>query len=41
VFYLDIEGHAQDAPVARALAAIERKASFVKHLGSYPATFIR
>lgn len=41
VFYVDIEGHAQDAPVARALAAIERKASFLKHLGSYPATFER
>ncbi|HTD91197.1 MAG TPA: prephenate dehydratase [Burkholderiales bacterium] len=41
VFYLDIEGHAQDARVARALAAIERKASFVKNLGSYPATFVR
>ncbi len=38
VFYLDIEGHAQDAPVARALAAIERKASFFKNLGSYPAS---
>ena len=37
VFYIDIEGHAQDAKVARALAAIERKASFVKNLGSYPS----
>ena len=36
VFYIDIEGHAQDAKVARALAVIKRKASFVKHLGSYP-----
>jgi len=34
VFYVDIEGHAQDARVAKAL---ERKASFVKNLGSYPA----
>ena len=41
VFYVDIEGHAHDAPVSRALAAIERKASFVKHLGSYPAAFAR
>lgn len=41
VFYVDIEGHAQDAPVARALAGIERKASFVKNLGSYPAAFTR
>ena len=38
VFYVDIEGHAQDAPVARALAAIERSASFYKNLGSYPAS---
>ncbi|MBM3343597.1 MAG: prephenate dehydratase [Betaproteobacteria bacterium] len=41
VFYLDIEGHVQDKNVARALAAIERKATFVKILGSYPATFVR
>jgi len=41
VFYVDIEGHAQDTRVAKALADIERKASFVKHLGSYPATFVR
>jgi chorismate mutase/prephenate dehydratase len=41
VFYVDIEGHAQDAPVARALAAIERQASFVKNLGSYPAALVR
>ena len=37
VFYVDIEGHQQDANVARALAALERKASFLKILGSYPA----
>ena len=37
VFYIDIEGHAHDARVAQALAAIGRKASFVKNLGSYPA----
>lgn len=37
VFYIDIEGHSHDARVAQALAAIERKASFVKNLGSYPA----
>jgi chorismate mutase/prephenate dehydratase len=41
VFYVDIEGHAQDAPVARALAGIERKASFIKNLGSYPAALVR
>lgn len=37
VFYIDIEGHAHDARVAQALAAIGRKASFVKNLGSYPS----
>ena len=37
VFYIDIEGHARDERVARALAEIERKASFVKNLGSYPS----
>ncbi len=37
MFYIDIEGHASDARVARALVEIERKASFVKNLGSYPA----
>lgn len=41
VFYVDIEGHTLDARVAKALAAIERKASFVKNLGSYPAAFVR
>ncbi|HKU72236.1 MAG TPA: prephenate dehydratase, partial [Burkholderiales bacterium] len=37
VFYMDIEGHQREPKVARALAALERKASFVKNLGSYPA----
>lgn len=37
VFYVDIEGHQQDANVGRALAELERKASFLKNLGSYPA----
>jgi chorismate mutase / prephenate dehydratase len=37
VFYMDIEGHQRDPKVGRALAALERKASFVKNLGSYPA----
>jgi len=37
VFYVDIEGHARDANVARALTEIERKASLFKNLGSYPA----
>jgi chorismate mutase/prephenate dehydratase len=37
VFYVDIEGHQGDANVARALAELEQKASFLKNLGSYPA----
>jgi chorismate mutase / prephenate dehydratase len=37
VFYVDIEGHQGDANVARALAELEQKASFMKNLGSYPA----
>ena len=36
VFYVDIEGHQQDVNVARALTELERKASFLKNLGSYP-----
>lgn len=37
VFYVDVEGHQQEAHVAKALSELERKASFVKNLGSYPA----
>jgi chorismate mutase/prephenate dehydratase len=37
VFYVDVEGHQQDANVARALGELKRKASFLKILGSYPA----
>ncbi len=37
IFFVDIEGHAQDARVAAALAGLEAKASFLKVLGSYPA----
>ncbi len=37
VFYMDVEGHQQDPNVARALAQLKQKASFIKNLGSYPA----
>ncbi|MEW6563585.1 MAG: prephenate dehydratase [Pseudomonadota bacterium] len=37
VFYIDIEGHQQDAAVAAALEELRQAASFVKILGSYPA----
>jgi len=36
VFFIDIEGHARDATVAKALAAIKKRASLFKLLGSYP-----
>jgi chorismate mutase / prephenate dehydratase len=36
VFFIDIEGHVSDPPVAKALAALESRASLFKVLGSYP-----
>jgi len=36
VFFVDIEGHQDDPPVARALADLERAAGMYKVLGSYP-----
>ena len=39
-FYVDIEGHQQDAGVARALAQLRDKAPFVKIFGSYPAAVL-
>jgi chorismate mutase/prephenate dehydratase len=36
VFFVDIEGHQDDRKVAKALAALEKEAAFVKLLGSYP-----
>ncbi|HTN66662.1 MAG TPA: prephenate dehydratase [Burkholderiaceae bacterium] len=37
-FYVDIEGHAQDDKVARALAELKENAAFFKLLGSYPVS---
>ncbi|MEX2502759.1 MAG: prephenate dehydratase [Trueperaceae bacterium] len=37
LFYIDIEGHVDESPVAAALTGLMRKAAFVKFLGSYPA----
>lgn len=37
VFFVDLEGHRQDARVAAALEALRRLAPFLKVLGSYPA----
>jgi chorismate mutase / prephenate dehydratase len=35
-FYIDVEGHRDDASVAAALAELGQKAEFLKILGSYP-----
>ncbi len=36
VFFIDIEGHAEEPHVARALAALKRRSSLFRVLGSYP-----
>jgi len=36
VFFIDLEGHCADKPVAQALAALKRRASLYRVLGSYP-----
>ncbi|GHG08492.1 chorismate mutase [Deinococcus piscis] len=36
VFFIDIEGHAQDSSVAQALAEMQERATFLKVVGSYP-----
>jgi len=35
-FYVDIEGHRLDAPVAKALSELQARCAFFKLLGSYP-----
>jgi chorismate mutase/prephenate dehydratase len=40
VFFIDIEGHAEDAPVRKALAVLKRRASLLRVLGSYPRAVI-
>jgi chorismate mutase/prephenate dehydratase len=37
LFFIDVVGHAGDAPVANALAEVSTIAPYVKLLGSYPA----
>jgi chorismate mutase/prephenate dehydratase len=37
-FYVDVEGHVQDAAVTRALEELKDNAAFFKVLGSYPAS---
>jgi chorismate mutase/prephenate dehydratase len=36
IFFVDIEGHATDAPIREAMAEVKRTALFFKLLGSYP-----
>jgi len=36
VFFIDVEGHVSDPPLAKALASFEQRASLFKVLGSYP-----
>ncbi|MBA3696848.1 MAG: prephenate dehydratase [Methylotenera sp.] len=40
VFFMDIEGHIQDAKVKAVVAELETRASFLKLLGSYPIALI-
>ncbi len=40
VFFVDIEGHISDKAVSRALAALERRTSLFKVLGSYPRAIL-
>ena len=35
-FFIDVEGHAEESPVADALAELEKSASLFKVLGAYP-----
>lgn len=40
VFFVDVEGHQQDAAVAIAMKTLTESAGFVKILGSYPAAIL-
>jgi chorismate mutase / prephenate dehydratase len=37
LFFIDVEGHQKDEPMAKALAELKRLAPYLKVLGSYPA----
>ncbi len=37
VFFVDAQGHAQDAPMVLALETLQKRCSFLKILGSYPS----
>jgi chorismate mutase/prephenate dehydratase len=36
VFFIDLDGHAKDAPMAKALTALRQRSSLYRLLGSYP-----
>jgi chorismate mutase/prephenate dehydratase len=36
VFFVDVDGHAEDGPVAKALADLRERAQLFRILGSYP-----
>ncbi len=38
VFFIDVEGHQSDKNVSISLQQVEKNASFMKILGSYPAS---
>lgn len=40
VFFVDLEGHRQDAKVGQALGELQDKAAFLKVLGSYPVAVL-
>ncbi|MEO7773114.1 MAG: prephenate dehydratase [Steroidobacteraceae bacterium] len=40
VFFIDIDGHAEDEPIATALAALKKRASLYRVLGSYPRAIL-
>jgi len=40
VFFIDIEGHAEDPPIAKALAALKKRASLFRVIGSYPRAIL-
>ena len=40
VFFIDLQGHASDAPVARALKSLKSRASLFRVIGSYPRSVL-
>jgi chorismate mutase / prephenate dehydratase len=40
VFFIDLQGHAEDPPVAKALAELRKRASLFRVLGSYPQAIL-